>query len=421
MIINAYGYSLLILTFLIEKVRSGAIQITSSSMDQLLENNELLFVNYYANWCRFSQMLEPIYDEFADKLAKEALDAKVAIGKVDCDVETTIAQKNQINKYPTLKLYRHGLPIKKEFRGARTVEAFINFIKDQLINPLKIAKSYSDYSVALMELKKRTIIGHFFDEKSEHFKVFSKLSSILRDSCNFVAGINDVIQSKNLKGETIVFRDIGGLEHDDSHFQGDLNNYESLYTWANEKCTPIVREITFENAEELTEEGLPFLILFHRPDETESVIRFQDQVKQQLSHLKHTINAVHADGHKFSHPLQHLGKSSSDLPVLAIDSFRHMYVFPHEFNKLSENNNLLIFVQDLHSGKLHREFHNGPDPTTTQPPKPIANSETEHIPKLSEKHDDSQQHQKRSTPPESVFIKLAPSRERYSLKLDGEL
>ena len=21
------------------------------------------------------------------------------------------------------------------------------------------------------------------------------------------------------------------------------------------------------------------------------------------------------------------------------------------------------FVQDLHSGKLHREFHNGPDPT----------------------------------------------------------
>ncbi len=53
--------------------------------------------------------------------------------------------------------------------------------------------------------------------------------------------------------------------------------------------------------------------------------------------------------------------------------------------------------------------------------KPIAKSETEHIPKLSENHDDSQQHQKRSTPPESVFIKLAPSRERYSLKLDGEL
>jgi hypothetical protein len=54
----------------------------------------------------------------------------------------------------------------------------------------------------------------------------------------------------------------------------------------------------------------------------------------KISILIDTINAVHADGNKFSHPLQHLGKSSSDLPVLAIDSFRHMYVFPHEFNKL---------------------------------------------------------------------------------------
>jgi hypothetical protein len=31
------------------------------------------------------------------------------------------------------------------------------------------------------------------------------------------------------------------------------------------------REITFENAEELTEEGLPFLILFHNPDDTDSI------------------------------------------------------------------------------------------------------------------------------------------------------
>lgn len=25
------------------------------------------------------------------------------------------------------------------------------------------------------------------------------------------------------------------------------------------------------------------------------------------------------------------------------------------------------FIADLHSGKLHREFHHGPDPTTTPP------------------------------------------------------
>ena len=30
------------------------------------------------------------------------------------------------------------------------------------------------------------------------------------------------------------------------------------------------------------------------------------------------------------------------------------------------------FIADLHSGKLHREFHHGPDPT--QPPPAVSNS-----------------------------------------------
>ena len=35
----------------------------------------------------------------------------------------------------------------------------------------------------------------------------------------------------------------------ESAFGGALTQYDQLYLWANEKCTPTVREITFENAE----------------------------------------------------------------------------------------------------------------------------------------------------------------------------
>jgi endoplasmic reticulum resident protein 44 len=204
-------------------------------------------------------------------------------------------------------------------------------------------------------------------------------------------------------------------------YSGPLNNYEALYAWANERCTPIVREITFENAEELTEEGLPFLILFHKPDDTKSVSKFEEQVKIQLAHLKSSINAVHADGLKFSHPLHHLGKSASDLPLIAIDSFRHMYLFP-DFNQLEHNQNLLQFVNDLHSGKLHREFHNGPDPTTkTQKAEEIELNvqQPNHLPKKIDSDNAQKEQGVKSTPPESVFIKLAPSRERYSIRIDG--
>ena len=42
-----------------------------------------------------------------------------------------------------------------------------------------------------------------------------------------------------------------------------------------------------------------------------------------------SITAVTADGILFAHPLHHLGKSKNDLPLVAIDSFRHMYIFPN--------------------------------------------------------------------------------------------
>jgi len=58
--------------------------------------------------------------------------------------------------------------------------------------------------------------------------------------------------------------------------------HDELNAWATDKCTPLVREITFENAEELTEEGLPFLILFYAPEDTESIKRFTDVVQKQL-------------------------------------------------------------------------------------------------------------------------------------------
>ena len=63
---------------------------------------------------------------------------------------------------------------------------------------------------------------------------------------------------------------------------GLLNNQQSFYLWVNDKCVPLVREITFENAEELTDEGLPFLILFHKADDHQSVALFEREVAKQL-------------------------------------------------------------------------------------------------------------------------------------------
>lgn len=62
----------------------------------------------------------PIFDDAADEVSKAGYDTgKVVMGKVDCDKEGAIATRFHISKYPTLKLFRNGLPAKKEYRGMK--------------------------------------------------------------------------------------------------------------------------------------------------------------------------------------------------------------------------------------------------------------------------------------------------------------
>lgn len=54
-----------------------------------LASNELVIINFYADWCRFSGILAPIFEEAAAKVKNLYPDpGKVVFGKVDCDSES---------------------------------------------------------------------------------------------------------------------------------------------------------------------------------------------------------------------------------------------------------------------------------------------------------------------------------------------
>ncbi|XP_015590504.1 endoplasmic reticulum resident protein 44 isoform X2 [Cephus cinctus] len=390
-----------IMTFLpFVSADGGATPLTQKNIDMTLASNELVFINFYAEWCRFSSLLAPIFDEASDKV-REAFPevGRVVMGKVDCDKESSIASRFHISKYPTLKIIRNGQPTKREYRGQRSVDAFVDFVKKQLEDPIK--EFYNMKELNELDDKKRMIIGYFDRKDVPEYQMFRRVATNLKDDCQFHVGFGDASRAMHPPGQPIVvFRSDKALSNDeDETYKGSLQNFDELNIWAQEKCVPLVREITFENAEELTEEGLPFLILFHAPDDFESVKSYKDVVVNTLIDEKQNINFLTADGLKFAHPLQHLGKSTSDLPLIAIDSFRHMYLFPN-FQDIFIPGKLKSFLQDLYSGKLHREFHYGPDPSNNDVPQLAGQVK---VP---------------TTPPESTFKKLTPSKNRYTLLRD---
>ncbi len=49
-----------------------------------------------------------------------------------------------ITKYPTLKYVRNGIVAKREYRGKREVDAFINFIREQTTDPIEEYQDVQD-------------------------------------------------------------------------------------------------------------------------------------------------------------------------------------------------------------------------------------------------------------------------------------
>lgn len=275
------------------------------------------------------------------------------MAKVNCEKESTVASKYHISKYPTLKIIRNGEVTKKEYRGQRSADAFLEFVKKELEDPIKEFSHLKD--LEKLDEKKRLIIGYYDRRDMSEYSVFRRVATNLKDNCQFHVGFGETVSQMHPPGHPIiVFRpDVAVSNENDQTYQGSYSDMEALNKWVLEKCVPLVREITFENAEELTEEGLPFLILFHRPDDTDSIKDYKAVVETQLLGEKSNINFLVADGDRFAHPLHHLGKSQSDLPLIAIDSFRHMYLFDN-FKDMYIPGKLKEFLADLYSGKLHR-------------------------------------------------------------------
>ncbi|CAG9533743.1 unnamed protein product [Cercopithifilaria johnstoni] len=409
MIIRIYWLLLVILS--LPAVLTNITLLNMDNHDDIIRNAQVVFVAFCADWCPFSRRLKPIFEEAAATFARENPTANVIWAVVDSVKQAKIADKYSVHKYPTMKVFINGELANKEYRSTRSVDALIAFVKQQLSSSIRDFVGKKDLEKQ-MDKSKRNVIAYFADKDSDEYRSFQKVATILREDCAFWVGIDEDL--KAVSRNMMHFRDPD--TEDEQKFMGNFTDYNYVKQWLTDKCIPLVREVTFENVEELTEEGLPFLLFFRNPGDKEGDRKFTELVMRELYDQKNAVNALLADGHKFAHPLKHLGKTEDDLPILAIDSFQHMFLFD-SMNDLYVPGKLRQFVLDLHSGKLHKEFHEKMDQEMIDLQK-LALKKLETFAGNDAKPSAAISF---ATPPPSVFKELKPSENRYSLLRKTEL
>ncbi|CAH8600596.1 unnamed protein product [Heterobilharzia americana] len=380
---------------------SVVLLANDSNFNSLISGYDLTLLKFSAEWCHFSQMLAPIFEQTSEKITELTKNGKAALITIDCEASQNLCSKENIRKYPTVKVSKYGKILKREYRDQRTVEAFVKFIEDNLKSPVDIVNGQGMTPDRVINLKvwtnksseKNTILALVNDinAPNSHVNTFKMVASIERDSCAF-----QIVYNLTMNDERLALYDpvVNKITAATILKNADLT---AVHNWVKKQCTNLVRELTFANAEEITEERLPLMLLFYHPKNKTIVSRFVEFARNHLTEHQSTINIVTADGMTFSHPLAHLGKSEVDLPFICLDSFAHMYVFPGTVETaISDPKYLNQFVEDLKSGKLHLEYHYGSNVLTS-----TTTSDNEESVK--------------TTPHASVFQRLTPSRMRYTI------
>ena len=101
---------------------SQVLDVNCQDFRNIVAHNDLVFVDFFANWCGPCKMLAPSID----KLAQEHPEAKVL--KVDVDQEGSLAMQFGVQSIPTLIVFKNGQAVNRQL-GFVPYEALENMLK----------------------------------------------------------------------------------------------------------------------------------------------------------------------------------------------------------------------------------------------------------------------------------------------------
>ncbi|KAI0987913.1 hypothetical protein GJ496_006331 [Pomphorhynchus laevis] len=406
---------------------SNSMAVTTESPDinfneynNILDRYRLVLLYFYADWCRFTSLVTPIFNQFANQLNSELNPEErnqVFVGRVNYENNKQKCKDLSISKFPTFKIYRYGQMAFEEYRGERSVEAFVNYTKTQLrysITELKLNDNVFD-----LTKQNHFIIGKLQNKDSKSYTEFEKAAFILRDDCDFFL-TNELSFGESTLPEAIFYGDKKRMSL--THFDG---GFENLAANIKPYCIPLVKKLTLENAEGFTDLQRPLLVLFENPKIKNTNARedFEKVIDvPELKPYQDRFTYLYASGEEFAHPLRHLGKTMDDLPIVVLDSLRHMYVYPGE---IRNHTAMKIFFDRFFDGILHRELHATEKPIQMIFFKSVYFNLDElmlnpsgNIPQPQKvvPQDDNSNTKKEDDAPASMLKLLAPSKQRYTMK-----
>ncbi|MHA1596773.1 MAG: thioredoxin [Candidatus Asgardarchaeia archaeon] len=91
------------------KVLNAPLILDKSNFDEIIKKyEELILVDFWADWCLPCKVMAPVIEEIARDYA-----GKVVVGKVNVDENPELAMRYGIMSIPTFIIFKRGRPVER--------------------------------------------------------------------------------------------------------------------------------------------------------------------------------------------------------------------------------------------------------------------------------------------------------------------
>lgn len=84
-----------------------SIKVTNKDFENIISNNDITLIDFYADWCGPCKALSPIIDEIAES------ESHIAVGKVNVEEEKELATKYRVRSIPTMVIFKDGKEVNR--------------------------------------------------------------------------------------------------------------------------------------------------------------------------------------------------------------------------------------------------------------------------------------------------------------------